>query len=82
MPAYPSVDESLDRLHWPGWSVGDYGTPTRCRRQRQQGGEPNRRDWRHPGRGAETGVNASGGRSVVGAGIPALAPGQDARGRS
>jgi hypothetical protein len=26
---YPPVDESLDRLHWAGWSVGDYGTATR-----------------------------------------------------
>jgi hypothetical protein len=24
--AYPPVDESLDRLHRAGWSVGDYGT--------------------------------------------------------
>jgi hypothetical protein len=29
---YPSVDESLDRLHRAGWSVGDYGTATRSRR--------------------------------------------------
>jgi hypothetical protein len=29
MPAYPSVDESLDRLHRAGWSVGDYDTATR-----------------------------------------------------
>ena len=29
MPAYPPVDESLDRLHRAGWSVGDYGTATR-----------------------------------------------------
>jgi hypothetical protein len=29
MPAYSSVDESLDRLHRAGWSVGDYGTATR-----------------------------------------------------
>jgi hypothetical protein len=26
---YPTVDESLDRLHRAGWSVGDYGTATR-----------------------------------------------------
>ena len=26
---YPSVDESVDRLHRAGWSVGDYGTATR-----------------------------------------------------
>jgi hypothetical protein len=26
---YPAVDESLDRLHRAGWSVGDYGTATR-----------------------------------------------------
>jgi hypothetical protein len=26
--AYPPVDESLDRLHRAGWSVGDYGTAT------------------------------------------------------
>jgi hypothetical protein len=30
MPApYPTVDESLERLHRAGWSVGDYGTATR-----------------------------------------------------
>jgi hypothetical protein len=29
MPAYPPVDESLDRLRRAGWSVGDYGTATR-----------------------------------------------------
>jgi hypothetical protein len=29
MPAYPTVDESLDRLHRAGWSVADYGTATR-----------------------------------------------------
>jgi hypothetical protein len=23
MPTYPTVDESLDRLHRAGWSVGD-----------------------------------------------------------
>ena len=28
MPTYPTVDESLDRLHRAGWSVGDYGTAT------------------------------------------------------
>jgi hypothetical protein len=26
---YATVDESLDRLHRAGWSVGDYGTVTR-----------------------------------------------------
>jgi hypothetical protein len=25
----PTVDESLDRQHRAGWSVGDYGTATR-----------------------------------------------------
>jgi hypothetical protein len=29
MPAYPSLDESLDRLRRAGWSVGDVGTATR-----------------------------------------------------
>jgi hypothetical protein len=29
VPTYPPVDESLDRLHRAGWSVGDYGTATR-----------------------------------------------------
>ena len=29
MPAYPPVDEALDRLRRAGWSVGDYGTATR-----------------------------------------------------
>jgi hypothetical protein len=29
MPAYPIVDESLDRLHRAGSSVGDYATATR-----------------------------------------------------
>jgi hypothetical protein len=29
MPGYASVDESLDRLHRAGWSVGDYGTAKR-----------------------------------------------------
>jgi hypothetical protein len=28
MLAYPSVDESLDRLHRAGWSVGEAGTAT------------------------------------------------------
>jgi hypothetical protein len=28
MPAYPTVDESLDRLRRAGRSVGDYGTAT------------------------------------------------------
>jgi hypothetical protein len=27
--AYPAVDESLDRLHRAGWSVGDHGSGTR-----------------------------------------------------
>jgi hypothetical protein len=26
---HPTVDESLDRLHRAGWSIGDYGTATR-----------------------------------------------------
>ena len=26
--AYPSAEESRDRLHCAGWSVGDYGTAT------------------------------------------------------
>ena len=30
VPAVPTVDESLDRLHRAGWSVGDYGTASRC----------------------------------------------------
>ena len=30
---YPPVDESLDRLHRAGWSVGDYGTATRRKRR-------------------------------------------------
>jgi hypothetical protein len=25
MPTFPTVDESLDRLHRAGWSVGDAG---------------------------------------------------------
>ena len=29
MLAYPPVDESLDRPHRAGWSVGDFGTATR-----------------------------------------------------
>ncbi len=29
MPAYPPVDESVDRLRRAGWSVGDVGTATR-----------------------------------------------------
>jgi hypothetical protein len=33
MPAYATVDESLDRLRRAGWSVGDYGTATRRRRR-------------------------------------------------
>jgi hypothetical protein len=26
MPAFPSVDESRDRLHRAGWSVGEFAT--------------------------------------------------------
>ena len=29
MRVYPTVDESLDRLHRAGWSVGEYGAVTR-----------------------------------------------------
>ena len=29
MSTFPTIDESYDRLHRAGWSVGDYGTATR-----------------------------------------------------
>jgi hypothetical protein len=29
MPTFPSIDESRDRLHRAGWSVGEIATATR-----------------------------------------------------
>ena len=30
MPIYPTVDESIDRLHRAGWSVGDMAFGPEC----------------------------------------------------
>jgi hypothetical protein len=47
MPTFPSVDESRDRLHRAGWSVGEIATATR---------------WQVDGRNGEN-LSQAGGRS-------------------
>jgi hypothetical protein len=39
MSSYPSVDESRDRLHRAGWSVGEIATATRWLVTGTNGGE-------------------------------------------